>query len=107
MLSSLLQKSSGSDHMFIIIIVLLLVILTLSAWNWATTMPRWVQSLLGWAGVLLIIVLASELLPWQATVAVGQQKGLEALAWLDARPLIVLLALPALMFGSLMWRKQV
>jgi hypothetical protein len=107
MLSSLLQRSSGSDHFFIIIIVLLLLILALSAWNWATTMPRPVQALIGWAAVILVFLLASELLPWQATVAVGQQIGLDAFAWMDGHPMIVLLVLPALMFGSLMWRKQI
>jgi hypothetical protein len=107
MLSSLLQKTSGSEHFFIIIIVLLLLILALSAWNWATTMPRWVQALLGWAAVLLVVVLASELLPWQETAAAGRQIGLDAFAWMDGHPMLVLLVLPALMFGSLMWRKQI
>src|SRR4051812_37300187 len=103
MLSSLLQKSSGTDHYFIIIIVLLLLILALSAWNWATTLPRPLQSLIGWAAVVLAFLLASELLPWQQYAIAGHQIGLEALKWMDGRPLIVLLVLPALLFGSIFW----
>jgi hypothetical protein len=106
MLSSLLQKSSGSDHFFIIIIVLLLLILALSAWNWATTMPRWVQALIGWATFFLVILLSTELLPWQKYALLGHQIGLEALKWMDTRPW-VLLVLLALMFGSILWKNPV
>jgi hypothetical protein len=107
MLSSLLQKSSGSDHFFIIIIVLLLLILALSAWNWATTLPRPLQALLGWAAFFLALLLASELLPWQQYAVLGHYIGLEALKWMDDRPLIALLVLPALLVGSIFWRNPV
>jgi len=107
MLSSLLQKSSGSDHFFIIIIVLLLLILALSAWNWAVALPGPLRSLLGWAAFFLALLLVSELLPWQRYALLGHQIGLEALKWVDSRPLIVLLALPLLLFGSIFWKNPV
>lgn len=108
MLTPLLNKPGATDaHYFVIIIVLLLLILALSAWQWATSLPRPVQSLIGWASVVLVVLLASELLPLQEFVLAGRQIGLEALAWMDAHPLVVLLVLPALMFGSIFWRRPV
>src|SRR5262249_4043277 len=97
----------SSDHFYIIIIVLLLLILALSVWNWATTLPRPLQSVIGWAAGVLAVVLASELLPWQKYALLGHQVGLEAVKWIDARPLITLLVLPLLLLGTIFGRKPV
>lgn len=104
MVSTLLQKTSGSDHAFIVIIVLLLLILAMVAWTWVRDLPGPVKSLIGWAAFLLALLLASELLPWQKFALAGHQVGLEALKWMDAHPLVILLVLPILMFGSIFWQ---
>lgn len=104
MLSSLLQRPNSTEQYFIIVILLLLLILALVAWNWVTTLPGPLRSLIGWAAVILTVLLTTELVPWQRGVETGAQLGAMGMAWMDAHPLVVLVVLPVLMLGSVLWK---
>lgn len=103
MITSYLQKPSSTEQYLVIIILLLLLVLALVAWNWVTTLPGPIKSLIGWASLILAVLLASELLPWQKFVVLAQGYGAVGMAWMDAHPLVVLLVLPATLFGSVFW----
>ena len=103
MVTSLLKAGDGTAHYFVVIILLLLVILAMVAWNWALTLPGLLKSAVGWAAFILTLLLVTELLPWKKYAIAGQQIGLEAFKWMDARPMFILLVLPALLVGSLLW----
>ena len=107
MITSYLHKPSSTEQYLVVIILLLLLVLALVAWQWVTTLPGPIKSVIGWASIVLAVLLASELLPWQQVVTQAQGFGAVGMAWMDTHPLVVLLVLPAMLFGSIFWNNPV